>query len=151
MAFPGYKSSQMLIDGLARAMKAADAVKDAANSVNLASQAGPVSAGTVLNLLQLLVDQKLTLQTSGGMTGMTAFAQEQIGNGTLVISTEFTNLIAAMDAVGGWITGNFPKDVNGVLLYETFDVNARRVQVTFSSVQLAPLRTLLTSLAAAVS
>jgi hypothetical protein len=154
MAFPSSSGTKQenLASAWSIARNAAGGIKQRAESLKTSSAAGPIPAASVLDLLTYLADQKLVLSRVAGLTGIAAYAQEQVGDPALNVATEYSNMIAAVDAVRDWVLANFPKDGSGYLLVTQFagDNSGRTVSRQFSSAETAGLRTVLDALIATI-
>ena len=153
MAFPSNIGTQQdsLQVGWTAARNAAGQIKQRAIAVRDMSASGPVGSSTVLNLLTLLIDQRAILQRAAALSGMQAYAQEQLGNPVVDIATAFSAMITAMDAAGTWIIVNFPTitDGSGTYLAAYFwevGPTGRIQDRQFDTASLGPLRTLLNNL-----
>lgn len=113
----------------------------------------PVSGIAILDYATFLADAKLALNRVAAVSGIGTYAQSQIANNTINISTEFTNMVSALDGVVSWIITNFPKDGSSNLLYIQFtgDNTGRTQSTTFNATQLAGLKTQLDILAATIN
>jgi hypothetical protein len=136
-----------------RAREIAGTVKQRTNALSTASAAGSIPSTDILGYAQLLADAKTKLQAAASVSGIAAYAQEQIGDPTFDVVASFTDMMSGINGVIAWIITNFPKDGNGFLLAKTFTVdNSGRTQDrTFTPAQTATLRTTLASLAATIN
>jgi len=153
MAFPSSTGSQALTLALAlqTAQNMAGAVKVRAQSLSISCAAGNVPAQTILDGVSALADAKVTFNKCSATVGLAAYAQAQVGDAN--IATEFTTMVSAIDGVNNWVLANFPKDsTNTFLMITSFtpDNTGKITQRTFSTAQLAPLKTLLDALVASI-
>lgn len=118
------------------------------------SEAGPVSAETILDYLDSLVRDKAYFENVALTPGIGAYAADQYDGYS--IGADFTAFIAEIEACITWIVTALPtSDPDGQgntwLLVERRDAltGAKTIR-TFSSAQTAGLRTVLDSLAAMV-
>lgn len=156
MSFPSSAGTRQDSLSLAwtSARSVAATIKDRATSLNTASLAGPVGSSAILDFATYLADAKANLQRAASTGGIAAYAQAQINDNTINIATEFSNMMTAIDGITSWIITNFPKDtVSGTfLLAKQFagDNSGRTTDRTFTTAQLAGLRTALNTLIAAI-
>jgi hypothetical protein len=127
-------------------------VKSRTVDLRTRSAAGPVSRLSVINLTSYLADARATLVNAAATPGIGPYAQAQTNDPQLNIAAEFTAMIAAIDETITWIVANFPQDANGFLaLYQWNGLTGRMTEASFSSAQLAQLRTRLDALSATIS
>jgi hypothetical protein len=139
-----------LSEGLAAGRSISTQLKnEIANSWLPGAQTSGLSALTVLGIPQTLINWMATLNAAAALNGMAAYAQAQLNNDTNV-STQFSTLVTAMQAVVSWINANFPA-ANGYLEYAQLNSSTGAVSyTTFTTAQLAGLVTVLESLQAAL-
>jgi hypothetical protein len=157
MAFPSNVGTQAL--GLAQALPTAQGlattIKTQASSLSAQCAAGGLQASAAINFLTLLADSKVKLQQCAAVPGISAYAQAQLGD--VSIATEFTTMLAAMDAVTAWVTTNFPVATDATnytsLATMQFDQagTGRIVQRTFTAGQTAGLKSVLDALVATIN
>jgi hypothetical protein len=104
----------------------------------------------ILDLFTRLRQDRNTLAAAAATSGIGPYAQAQKGDANLDVAAAFNGLLSAIDSVTGWITANFPKDVNGFLLAKTLGADGP-VDRVFTAAQTAGLRTALDSVIAAIS
>jgi hypothetical protein len=123
-------------------------IKTNTQQLRTASETGNVNAEYILTYATKLIDYKVELQKTVNVTGLAAYAQEQINNPTINIVTEYNAVIQALDSVVAWIINNMPKDQDGYLLITQFAAqnNGRTTSRSFAPAQTAGLRTTLDSL-----
>lgn len=92
------------------------------------------------------------LQSYAAISGMSAYAQQQLNTPTYDVVTEFNNMIAALQAVIAWVVNNFPKEVDG-FLKDTTTINSdgSRTAATFTSAQTSGWVTALNSFIATIA
>lgn len=150
MAFPS--DSGTLKFGLAEAWqgirRCATQVKQHSQSVNDASLAGAITSRTILNLVVFLADKRTEMATYAAVPGLAAYAQEQVDDDQLSISTEYAAMLTALDATRDWIVTNFPKDTDGYLLSRMLTAQGQVSERTFTTASLATFRTQLQGLIA---
>jgi hypothetical protein len=131
----------------------AAAIKARTNSLNALSLAGPVGASVLLDYLDWLLDRRADLAAYQATPGLAAYAQDQVNNPALDIAAEYTAMVDAIDDLRVWMTTNFPQNSPGTayLQAHTFDGAGRKVDRTFTTVQLATFRTNLQALLATIS
>ena len=134
------------------ARNVAGQIKGRSQSLRNSAEAGAIPTDMILDYVRFLGACKTTLQRAAFTQGIAAYAQEQIADNTINVATEFNNMMSALDAVGGWIFTNFPKDVDGWLLSRKFnpDNSGRTDDRLFSPAQTAGLRTVLDALIATI-
>lgn len=154
MAFPSSTGTKQ--DSLAKAWETARAVaagiKQRGESLRAASAAGPIQVGGILDYATYLADQRLTLAKVAALSGIGAYAQDQIADPAINVATEFSGIMTTLDSTISWIIANFPKDGGGWLLATNFnpDNSGRTQWRTLSTAQTAGLRTALEALIAAI-
>lgn len=155
MAFPSNVGTVQrdLSDAWTAARQASGQIKTRATSVRAACAAGNVGSSFILDFTTFLFSNRTTLSTSAATPGIAAYAQQAINNPALVVTTEFNNMMAAIDACIAWVLANFPKDVNGFLLAVTFqgDNSGRVVDRQFAPATTAPFVTTLDTLIASIN
>lgn len=116
MAFPSTNSTNTLDAALRQAMGIAGDIK--AKAQNLANAAASGLGGDQIVWWPIyLTTQNNLLTQCASVSGIGAYAQAQLGNATFDIVGAFTTMQAAIVSTIAWISTNFPKDVNGNLLY----------------------------------
>jgi hypothetical protein len=154
VAFPSSSGTrqQSLVQAFGTLRDVAASVKSRSASLNAACAAGNVGSGALLDYATYLADAKLSLQAASSVSGIAAFAQEQIGDATFDIVASFTAMMAQIDATTAWFIANFPKDGSGFLLAKTFAAanNGRTQDRQFTPAQTAGLRTVLDALIATI-
>lgn len=148
MAFPA--SNGALSDVLERACRTAIQMKALAERTSARLASEDASATEVIELFKQLRSYRSALSDAAAAPGIVAYAQDQLGDGALDVATEFNAMLAAVDAVTGWVQANFPRDGSGYLLAQTWGVD-RPADRMFSPAQTAGLRTQLDALAATVA
>lgn len=153
MAFPSSNGSVQisLAEAWADARSSAANVKSRAQQASAASSAGTLTGDAVLSLSLFLADSKVQLQRDAAVSGIGAYAQNQVGDPTLNVTNEFNAMVAQIDTVINWIVANFPKDGTGKLLHQTIAATGRTVSAPFTAVQTAGLRTTLDGLIASIN
>lgn len=154
-AFPSTSGSvqESLDSAWRRARQVAGDIKQRTTMLNNAAAAGNISSSAILSYATQLADAKVALASVASVSGIGAYAQEQIADPTFDIVTSFNDMVAAVDAVTAWIIANFPKDGDGYLLATLFspDNNGRTQDRQFTPVQTANLRTALNGLLATIN
>ena len=112
--------------------------------------AGGLSGRSVLGLSAFMADQFAAFGTLSAIPNIAAYAQTQVNNPSLDVAAAFNAMRTAISNVISWITTNFPKDVNGNLLYTQFTADGHITYTNFTSGQLAGLVTQLTALIATI-
>lgn len=149
MAFPA--SNQNLADAYRLLKGRANDVRS--QSVNLRAQslAGAVGADRILNYAAMLARSKEEMGLLAATPGLATYAQTQENNGSLNITTEYTTMVAQIDAAVAWIVANFPQDGSGFKLAFTMANDGTLVYRTFSTATLAGFSTTLDSLISTIS
>ena len=150
MPFPA--SNGALSDVLEETCRFAVAMKQHAERASAKAAAGNVTSTDIIDLDIRLRQWRATLAEAGATPGIGAYAQEQLGDGTLDVAAEFNAMLGAIDNVTGWIRANFPVgsgQAAGYLLARTWGPDGP-VDRLFSPTQTAGLRTQLDALAATV-
>lgn len=154
VAFPSSTGTrqQSLVQALATLRGVAGQIKYRSSTLNAACLAGNVGSGALLDYAVFLADAKLSLQAASSVTGIAAYAQEQIGDATFDIVASYTDMMAQINATTAWFIANFSKDGNGFLLAKSFDPanNGRTQDRQFTPAQTAGLRTVLDALIATI-
>lgn len=152
MAFPSTASSTAsLEEALKQVTSYAGLVKQRTQGILTASNAGPVDGAAIVNYLRDLVVAKTKLNERASVPGLAAYAQTQYNDPTLNITTEYNNMLTAINNTIVWISTNFPKDANGYLLYEQIGGDGTVAYRSFTTAQLATFRTQLTALIATIA
>jgi hypothetical protein len=127
-------------------------IKARSTSLNALSLAGSVGASVLLDYLDWLLDRRADLAAYASTPGLAAYAQGQVNNPSLNITTEFTAMTGAIDDLRTWMTTNFPQNGTGTayLQAHTFDANGRKVDRLFSTAALATFRTNLQAVIATI-
>jgi hypothetical protein len=149
MAFPA--SNQNLADAYRLLKGRANDVRS--QSVNLRAQslAGAVGADRILNYAAMLARSKEEMGLLAATPGLATYAQTQENNGSLNITTEYTTMVAQIDATVAWIVANFPQDGSGFKLAFTMANDGTLAYRTFNTPTLAGFRTALDALIATIS
>jgi hypothetical protein len=128
----------------------ASTIKVRSTGLNTLSLAGNVGSSALLEYLDWLLDRRADLAAYAATPGLAVYAQDQVNNPSLNITTEFNSMTAAIDNLRTWMTTNFPKDGSGFLLAHTFDGAGRKVDRLFSTAALATFRTNLQAVIATI-
>jgi len=147
MTFPAL--GQTLDEAFRNVRSIAAGLKPLCTRLRTQSAAGALSAVEVLGLLSASSYALTQFNIASALPGMGGYAQAQIGNAD--IAAEFSAMVAAVTAMRDWIFANFPKDAgSGAWLSVTYDIAGSPAYLTFSTVQLAPLRALMGSVEATI-
>jgi tartrate dehydratase beta subunit/fumarate hydratase class I family protein len=149
MTFPTASTTSLAI-ALNDALVYAGQLKAEAQTVRALCVAGPVDAIRMTTFESFLADKADAFTSLAAVSGLGAYAQTQLGNGTLNIAAEFTSMQAALNSVRNWIGTNYPKAASGEILERKFDAQGRTITNTFSTAQTAGLVTVLDALIAAI-
>ena len=150
MAFPSNGgATNSLADVWRRVRAQAAQVKAASASLRVSAAAGPISAWQILAYTDELRQARARFAQASGVSGLLAYARDQIGNQSLDLAAEFTAMTAAIDSVIAWVVANLPND--GTWL-QTVKLNANGSHEwrTFSATATATLRTHLAALEATI-
>lgn len=152
MAFPSTSGTNpvTLANALGTAMSVASYVKAQSQSLRDRSASAAIGSSSILGYLTILADARLQLVAVSALAGIAAYAQAQLGDSNLNIATEFTNMLAAMDAVRDWVKTNFPSS-GGYLQAVQFQADGRTVDRQFDTATLATFRAQLDSLIATIN
>lgn len=152
MAFPS--DSGTVQDSLAsawlRARQTASTIKSITIDIRDQSALDNIVAARLIALSRELADAKVIFQKCAAVSGISAYAQDQIADPSLNVTTAFNAMVTELTNTIAWITANFPKDASGYLLYMQFDVNGYVVNRTFTPAQTTGLRTVLNALIATI-
>lgn len=150
MPFPSLNDVPNLAQGWTVALSVATQLKAQCNALAAACQAGPVSAQQIVAFPAYLYSCQSQFNTVAGLTGIAAYAQEQIGNASVNIPSVFSAMQTAITSTIAWVLANFPKDGNGNLLYVQFNASGQLVFTNFTPAQLAGFVTVLQALSATI-
>lgn len=131
----------------------AQGVRRRAADLSTMAAGASTSAAYVLDSATYFADAKADLLKGSQVAGIAAYAQAQINDATVDIAAVFNAMMAQIDNTVATIISNFPKDAQGRLTYETFtaDNSGRQASSTFTSTQMAPVKTALDALVATIS
>jgi len=152
MAFPSDTGSatEDLAAAWARARSIAASIKLRTQSIRDQSLLNTLNSTQILDYSTFLADMRLALAAVAALGApLAAYAQAQLNDNAINISTEFSNMVSAVDGVAQWIVTNFPKTPGtNELRAKVFlgDNSGRTVDVVFSSASLGPFRTALDAL-----
>lgn len=96
----------------------------------------------IVDLFIRLRAARLEFADAAAVPGIADYARAQKNDPNLDAVTEFQSVMAAIDDITSWITGNFPKDGQGYLLAKQFTQDGT-VDRSFAPGNTATLRTLL--------
>lgn len=150
MAFPsssGSKTENLASAWYTARQSAADIKKRSQNLWNLCNTSD-VKGLVILEYAEYLSNKKSQLDAITSITGIGAYAQDQINDPTLNVGTEYAAMASAIDGVISWIITNMPKDGSGYILTQQFngDNSGKIVQRTFNPTATQGLRTQLLTL-----
>lgn len=152
MSFPSNTGTKQddLAGAWAIARGIAAEVKTRSVLLRSTSLAGPISAWSIIDYATFLADAKVAFARCSSLSGINAYAQAQIGDATINVATEFSNMVSQLNATVAWIIANFPKDGGGFLLAATWLADGRITYRTLTTAQTAGLRTALDALIATI-
>jgi hypothetical protein len=155
MAFPATGTARPgnLSDVWTFARGRAQGVRRRAADLSAMATGATTSASFVLDTATFFADARADLFAASQVGGIGAYAQAQINDATVNVSTEFNSMMTAIDNVVAAIIANFPKDAQGRLLFLTWtaDNSGRQTSSTFTAAQMAPVKTALDALVATIS
>src|ERR1044071_9190758 len=122
VAFPASTGTrqQSLVQAFGALRAFAGSIKSRSVALNVACAAGNIGSSTLLDYAAFISDARTRMQIASSVSGLAAFAQQQINDATFDISASFTSMMTQIDATSAWFVANFPKDGNGFLLAKTF-------------------------------
>ena len=148
MAFPA--SQMRLGPTLDQVSGVLNSLKSYAQTKRAAMLAGNVGSNLVIDVWEHLKQVKTNLQALSSVPGLAAYAQDQYGNESLNIATEFTAVLNAIDGVTANIQSTHPADGSAYLLAAQFGASAITYR-QFTPAQTATLAGLLNTLAGTIS
>lgn len=149
MAFPA--SAPLLSDELAKAKNEALRIRNLSTAIKARSLAGDIARFELIAYMGQL-NRAVTIWNAARSTpNIAAYAQTQLGNGSLDVAAEFTAMMNATTALRDWIFNNFPKDAGNAWLVYSYDSAGVQTSLVFTTAQLAPFRTNVDSLLATIS
>ena len=140
MAWPA--SQKTLRDALDSTNNVANRVKSEVLALRNLSAAGPVVRNR-FRALQLSLDRAIdTWDENAALPGIVAYARAQFDLPLLDVPAEFNTMRAGAVALRDWIHANYSTDTpgSGADLSHTTDAEGNKVDLTFSSAQLAGFR-----------
>lgn len=140
MAFPA--STLRLAPTLDQVASLMKSVKNFCQEQRTAMIAGDVGADVLLETWSRLYNARVKLLEYASVPGLSEYAQDQYDDTELNISTEFTGVTSAMNAVVNNINTNFPKNAGNYLLAVQFN-SGSFVQRQFTNTDTATLQGLL--------
>jgi hypothetical protein len=150
MAFPSSGGTTRSLGDVWRLVRGLAAnVKAQAVGLRAGAAAGPVSAGRVLEFLDELANAKARFEEAAAISGLAAYAQEQIGNPALNVAQEFASMLAQVDATIAWGAANLPAQ-GGFLSVLTLPASGVYTWRSFSVAETAGLRVRLDALIATI-
>lgn len=111
--------------------------------------AGGTTANEMLNFISYLVSRQIELNGLVVVPGIAAYAQAQISNPSLNITTEYQAMSTAITNVVGWIKTNFPAN-GGFIQPASFGADGHIIYRSFDAASLAPLVALIDALLATI-
>ncbi len=131
--------------------EAAD-VKAKAAQLRTQSAAGPVNSDAILKWFAGLASTRTTLVALAATPGLSAYAQNEVNDGTYNVVTEFNAMRDAIDAALAWVVSNFPKETTTNRWLDSHEIVSNVLTPrSFSTASLATFRTVLSSLEATIS
>jgi hypothetical protein len=152
MSFPS-SSSLTLEDALKSLRDKALSVKTTSTNIRAQSLAGGTPYSSILNYMTALRGYKAQMASLYNITGLSAYAQEQLGNGfsSINVVTEYNTMIATLDSTVQWIAANLNKDGSNYALAVQIAADGVLTERTYGSGALAGLRTQIDALLATIS
>lgn len=114
-------------------------------SVDL-NNASSVTRMTVLHYCNALADALARLDQYAAVTGLAAYAQNELNDSSLNIATEFSTMRTQIVTLQDWIVANFPKDASNNLIVYSFDSTKRFADIALTTAQLSAFKTQLNGL-----
>ncbi len=155
MAFPSTQGPRdNLVEGVRRAINLAATIKAKAEATSAESLAGPILRRRIHQYSHELRGQITVLEAIAALPNIGTAFQSLLNDPTLQIGTEWTAMKAAMGAVVSWITANTPTATAGGItgpVEHEFDADGLLVEASYTTAQLAGLRTVLDALALTIA
>jgi hypothetical protein len=146
-----FKTAQTASEAFSLAKNLAAGVKALAQS-HAAAFASTTNRDMVLSMVVLLRQYRVGLAAASAVPGVLQYAKDQYDDQNYNIGTEFTAMLSAIDAVIAEVHSAFPVDNTGGEVKErVLNADGSITLRTFTSAQLANVRTLLQTLDGAIS
>jgi hypothetical protein len=146
-----FKTAQTAAEAFEQAKNLARGTKMTAQGA-IAQFANTTNRDQVLTLAVNLREWRIALAAAGAVPGVLQYAKDQYDDQDYNIGTEFTAMLAAIDAVIADIHTSFPVDNSGGEVKErVLNADGSITMRTFTAAQLANVRTLLQTLDGAIS
>ena len=123
--------------GLEEALNVANQEKSILNNWN-AQLAGNITGIDAMNMLANLGRVLEVFNRVSILPGLAVYAQQQFGNDTYNVATEFTAMVNALTDVQTWLKTNIPANAVSI-------INGELKGVTYTPAQTSALRTLVAS------
>lgn len=146
MTFP---TASTLDNMLSIVQNEARRLKTIAADLKAQSLSGPISADAITAFFLILGSAKARFASASAVTGLGAYAQDQLGSPALDIAAEFTAMTTQIDATISWIMANFPGS-GGYVLKEQLAADGTITVRQFSTAALAAFRAQLDALTATI-
>lgn len=151
MAFPSSTSSK---EGLGRALEkvraTASGVKQLAQDLRSATEAGPVTGRRIVQAMEEFTAAYERFESIKTVPGLAEYAKAQFADQGLNIAAEFASMQTALLACITWISTNIPKDASKRWLAIEEIVAGKRVERVFSTSETLGLRNVLDTLRATI-
>jgi hypothetical protein len=112
--------------------------------------ASAVSRKVVLDFQNNLAAQLSLLNTYSAVSGLAAYAQNQLNN-TIDIVAEFNTMKTQVVATQDWVVANFPHDASGNLVVYSFNASKQYMDINLTTGELAAFKNQLSLLAATIN
>lgn len=148
MAFPTLNTKKAIAQTFAEIQTTAAQIKAAAQNIRHQAAAGPIDGVRVVRLCETLVRQRAILAAKAQTPGLAEYAAAEME--VADIASEFTAMLAQIDATIAWVTGAMPQ-TGGYLDLETLNQDGTVTLRMFSTAQTGGLRTALDALIATIA
>lgn len=149
MAFPSSQSKpETLSEALSKVKDTAGRIKVLAQARKTASSASATKANDIVGYVQGLAADRAELTRLVATPGLSAYAATEYP--ALNISTEYTAMVAQIDATLAWVSSNFPKAASGEVLERKLAADGTLTVNTFSVASLSAFRSQLDLLMATI-
>lgn len=140
MSFPASTITKQ--DAWSELCRLALRIKNKTEHLRNLSAAGDTYRTLYIDLQQSLDDVIERWAQLAATPGLEAYARDQIGDNSLNLTTAYTTMRTAAIALRDWINNNLPRDATtqAVLIY-TVNAIGDRTELTFTTAQTAPFRT----------
>lgn len=110
-----------------------------------------VDAWVPIQVIQHFGQVVILMNAWAATPGLAQYARDQVADQSYDVVAEFTAMRNAMVSARDNLIAMFPKDGNGFLLYQTFNLDGTLSTRTFTAAQVAPAVTLIDTVIASIS